>query len=481
MLKISPNPSSKWFPLSLKPTLAWLSILGFIFVTMLFMGLRLGGLLKIVFPIGSLTVAFFLHERYPFFYPSFCWWIWMLSPWVRRVADLQSGWTNPNPILLAPLLVSLVGTLTLVRNLPKAIYQDGLPFILCSGAVIYSFLVGLIQNSPSKAVVDFLGWFTPILMGFFTFVTWRDYPIHRQSIQKTFLWGVLVVGGYGVFQYLVAPEWDRFWMIKALDEGLNSIGNPEPLGIRVFSTLNSPQAFAGVMMAGLLLLFSDSGILRFPAAGVGYLSFLLSLARSGWVSWFVGFMIFIPSLNQRAQKRILISILVATIFVLPLTTIEPFSTVIGSRFASLGEGQKDDSLSGRLSAYQELFDTAVSSFVGKGMGFELQHSVLGSRDSGVLTMIFSLGWVGLIPYLAGIFLLLFKLLYNPSSSTDTFATVASAIALGSFAQIGFNIATTGVIGLVFWSFLGMALAAKKYYRYQRIVETSQQTVEVSES
>ncbi|MGQ9873077.1 hypothetical protein [Leptodesmis sp.] len=62
-----------------------------------------------------------------------------------------------------------------------------------------------------------------------------------------------------------------------------AFGTPEPLGIRVFSTMNSPGPFATVMMAGLVLLFTSRSSIRFVGAGAGYrLFFCLLCDRPGW-------------------------------------------------------------------------------------------------------------------------------------------------------------------------------------------------------
>jgi hypothetical protein len=387
-----------------------------------------------------------------------------LTPLVRRLNDYQSGWTEPSPILLSQILVTMVTFTTFVRHFPKSYNQDGLPFILCFLSVLYGFFVGLIKNSPVAATLGFLGWLTPILLGFHLFVNWRDYPSYRQSIQRTFLWGVLVMGAYGVFQYLVAPEWDRFWL-RNVDTPV--FGTPEPLGIRVWSTMNSPQPFAGVLMPGLLLLFTNQRYLSFPAAGAGYLAFLLSSARSAWLSWFAGLLIFIPLLKARFQMRLIVSITIAAVFVLPLTTIEPFSTAITPRIQSLLNSQNDTSYQDRSAGYSQLLGLALSEYLGKGMGYVIDNNSIGSADSGVLSMFFSLGWFGTIPYLTGIGLLFFKLFQGSQDRFDSFASAARAIALATFSQIGLNVVMTGTFGVVLWGFLGIGMAAHKYYCHQQ--------------
>lgn len=95
---------------------------------------------------------------------------------------------------------------------------------------------------------------------------------------------------------------------------------------------------------------------------------------------------------------------------------------------------------------------------------------MGNRDSGILTMLYSLGWVGTIPYLAGIVLLFWKILQISQRRSDPFVSAGIAISVGSFSQIGLNIVTSEVFGAVLWGFLGMVMGSHKYYLNQRIQE-----------
>ncbi|MEO0458096.1 MAG: O-antigen ligase domain-containing protein [Cyanobacteria bacterium P01_A01_bin.114] len=458
MYSSSTQNSFAW--LSFRPALAWTAILSLVLMTALGILGGAGGILRLLFPAVATAVGALLYLRYPVLYIGFTWWIWFLSPLVRRLIDQQSGWQDPNIVLLAPPLVTMMSALTLLRFLPGAHRQGGLPFILCFASVGYGFLLGLIQNSVVGAGVALLNWLPPILFGFHLFVNWQDYPAYRQNIQRTFLWGVLVMGSYGVWQYLIAPDWDRFWLTN-LDTPI--FGTPEPLGIRVWSTLNSPQPFAAVMMAGLILLLSNREGLKFMATGVGYLSFLLSLARSGWLSWLAGLMIYIPSLKSHLQMRLIITLMLMAVLVVPLASIEPLASQIEPRIESLRGIQDDGSYQARLEGYSELLDEATLEVVGRGLGAQLESSSLGSRDSGVLTLLLSLGWIGALPYITGIFLIFFKLFQGAEARFDTFTSAARAIAFGIFAQIGLNIAMLGVVGMVLWGFLGISLAASRYY------------------
>jgi hypothetical protein len=441
-----------------------MAILGFAFFSEICLLAHAGSLLRLFFPAGAFVVGIFLYFRYPILYLGFNWWIAFLSPWVRRLIDNQSGWVDPSPVLLAPVLVMLVTLITFVRHFPTSYRQGGLPFVLSSMAVVYGFLVGLIKNPPASAFLASLGWLTPITFGFHLFVNWREYPSYRENIQRTFLWCVLLTGTYGIYQFITAPAWDRYWMLNA---PINTIGSPEPFQIRVFSTLNAPGPFAVVIMAGLLLLLSNQGALRFPASVAGYLAFLLSQVRACWMGWVVGLLTLIPSLKPPLQMRLVATILIMSVCIVPLTTIEPFSDVIGSRLQSLSDTKGDVSYNERMAGYTELFDEALSELPGRGLGFVIVNNSLGANDSGVLSILFSLGWFGTIPYLSGILLTIWGCFQETKRSADPFVNTARAISLGIIVQLGLGIATVGLSGNIFWGFAGMTMAAHKYYCYQR--------------
>ena len=218
-------------------------------------------------------VGLFLYWRYPLLYLGFTWWIWFLTPLVRRFVDYRSGWVDPNIILVAPFLVTLISGISFIKYLPKSYRIGAFPFVMAIFSVCYGSMVGLIYFDKVLVIRTTLDWITPILFGFHLFVNWRNYLQYRRNIQNVFTWAVFLTGIYGILQYLIAPEWDKFWLIQTK---LNTFGDPEPLGIRVWSTMHSPGPFALVMMAGLILLFSSQHFLRLFASVAGYLAFLLS-------------------------------------------------------------------------------------------------------------------------------------------------------------------------------------------------------------
>ncbi|MGH7998961.1 MAG: O-antigen ligase domain-containing protein, partial [Brasilonema sp.] len=347
------------------PLYAWIAIGALILFTVAGIAAHAASIVRPGYIVLSFAVAIFLYLRYPPMYVGFTWWIWFITPLVSRLIDYYSTFDESRLLLISQYMVTFVTMYTLVKDLPKFSRKGGLPFILAFIGVVYGFLIGLIQTSPITAVRSVLDWLVPIPFAFYLFANWRDYPHYRQSIQRTYLWGVLVTGVYGVVQYLIAPEWDRFWLISTK---ITSFGDPEPLKIRLWSTMSSPGPYAVMMMAGLLLLLTCRGPLTIPAAATGYLSFLLTMVRTLWGCWLMGLLSMLASMKPRLQMRLFVTILVMGICVVPLTTMEPFAEAINTRLETLTTLENDDSANVRKKIYEDGLTKALTNPLGNGIG-----------------------------------------------------------------------------------------------------------------
>jgi hypothetical protein len=444
-------------PRSLQPVEAWLALLMLILGTAIVLLTGFGTILNLAFPAGALAVGAFLYWRYPLLYNSFIWWMWLLTPLIRRLADYQSrSFTDPSPILLTPYLVTFLCGITVLRSLPKIHRQGGLPFIFAIVSLLYGFLVGLIYREPIAVGIALLDWLPPVLYGFYVFVNWQDYPHYRQNIQRVCTWSVLLLGIYGIIQYLVLPEWDKFWLINA---PISSIGNPEPMQFRPWSTLNSSEPFAAFMAAALLLLFSHQNPLSFSATVVGYLIFLLAAVRSAWGGWLAGFLTLITALKPIFQIRLILTILVIVLMVTPLVGMEQFSAPITERLETFSNLEADRSASVRQANYQKLIAPALQSFFGQGLGGP-------KHDSTILAMLFDLGWLGSLFYLGGLLLLLMTCFQGVEVRFDPFLATARAAIISVLVRIPLNSSLLGISGLLLWGLIGISLGAQKYYRYQ---------------
>jgi hypothetical protein len=444
-----------------EPALAWLAIFALIVVTVVGCLGGAGKIMNLLFPFASFAVGLYLYFRAPILYNGFTWWIWFLVAFIRRIADFRSGYTDSSPMLLAPFLVTGISLITVYKYLPRARQLGALPFATAMAGTLYGYLIGLI-NIPSAFTVtrEFLDWLPPVAFGFHLLANWRDFPKYYKNTQRVFVYGTLVTGLYGVYQYVANPGWDVLWMLNSgqgIADGYDSNNSANTFGIRVFSTMQSVEPFSAFMAAGLLMLFADRGYLRFPIALSGYLAFLLSMARSAWMGWFGGVIVMVGSLKAKYQMRLFAIIIAMTLLIVPVVTLGPFSEKLAIRFQTLSNVKEDNSFSARQELLAATFEKNLFNVLGSGIG-------LGNSDSAILSMLYSLGWIGVIGYVGGLIVLLFQLFQNAAGGSNLFISTARAIIATCLIRLPVNgTAVTGVGGVILWGFLGMTIASKHYY------------------
>ncbi|MBD2260577.1 O-antigen ligase domain-containing protein [Pseudanabaena sp. FACHB-2040] len=425
---------------------------------------KAGSVLAPIFMAGSVAVGLFLYFRAPVLYVSFTWWMIFLGSLIRKIIDYHSGFVTFGRWGLPALLVASISIITLCRELPRVHRQGGLPFILSLLGLAYAFLIGITYGRLDlRYILTLLEWLAPLAFGFHLFMQWRAYPEYRRSISNTFVWGTAVMGAYGLYQYWMVPAWDAFYL-RYLE--VSSFGQATRFGLRVWGTSTSPQEFAAILLAGGIVVFSGKGLSQIVSAGAGYLGFLLTMARAGWLGWCVSFLMFLPSISLRLQIRLLISIIAISLVVTPFASSGPLGDAVNQRIESFSNGQDDTSLEARREGYNDLMDEALSQVVGQGFGAGIQSDSIGGSDTAILPLLFSFGWIGSLPFLSGIVLMLLKIFQANQLRFDAFGSASRAIALGIFSQIAFNQIFSNVFAFTLWGFLGISMAAANYYQFR---------------
>ncbi len=457
----------------LRPTassqLAWFAITTLGVFTVLCLIAKAGVILRFGFPIASFMTGVFLFRNFPSHYIGFSWWIWIITPFLARLIDYQTIWDPQRTMMVAPFLVSGIAGVTLFKNLLKFNTKENSGFLLVVGGLLYGALIGTASTSPMSVARALLDWMVPIAFGYHMMWNWKSYPQFSNVLSKTFLWGVLVTGSYGVFQFIVAPDWDCNWLIES---GMGtSMGKPEPFGLRVWSTMHSAGVFAGFMMSGLLILLSSQSPLQLPANIVGYLGFLLSLVRSAWGGWVIALLIMTSSIKMQAQVRLVALVIAIVLVMIPLSSMEPFSSVVSGRLETITDLQNDTSFNARTSDLGSFFVSAISNPLGQGIGnvwIKQEDGTITQQvtDNGVVDLLFTLGWLGGFPYLAGLFTLSSIVMKSEGISRDSFMSAARGISISFAIQIIFANSLIGVAGMLMWGFLGTVLSGDLYYRHQ---------------
>jgi hypothetical protein len=414
-------------------------------------------LLRMAIPVMAAIIGAALYFSRPILYVQFTLWVWFLAPLVRRVVDWRFGYADPNLVLLAPLLVSALAGLTLVVTRRRANTPIPATFVLCGSAIAYGFVVGMILHPSAETVYGLCNWLCPMLFGLHLFLNWAQLDEHRVAISKTFLWGVLILGLYGVYQYFSPPAWDCYWLANVMLGGQNeSFGRPEALQVRVWSTMNSPGPFANVMLAGLFVLFTVRSRWRLPALVVGYLSLLLSLARTVWLAWVVGLFVLLRKSRARVVARVLILIIILGACLLPLVNDRRVASVLEDRVMTFADLGHDESFGARLGMYRMLVVDVVEHPFGYGVSNE---KTVGDQaiDSGILALFFSLGWLGGLLYTAAIACML-RNGRVALQQGNQFVGACRAIVIALLAQVIAGNIFVGINGTLFWSFGAIYLA-----------------------
>ncbi len=418
-------------------------------------------LLAIGFVPMATIVGIYLFRFHPTLYISFNWWVWVLTPFARRFIEIKSGYMTTSPILLAPYTVTLPCLITLFQHAPKLFRRQLVPFAICIAALCYAYIVGIVSTGIAAASYGLLVWFVPLLLGFHLAMQWDIYPAVRQVIRKTIVISVLFMGVYGIYQFVRPLPWDLFWIYAA---HMTVLGNPQPMQFRVFSTLNSPAPFAVIMMASLLVVVSQRSKLSWLAMGAGATALLLTTVRTAWLAWALGFLIFAWYVPFRSVSRIVVPLVSLVAVVAVVTAFTPLGDVIMKRFQSFGTLHDDFSLHERANLYAAITDRVLNTPMGEGMGGTgpaatmSQGAALQNMDSGLLDIVFSLGWFGGLVYVIGLVGLVVFAMKIRAVRGDYFDLSLRAAALATLSILPSFNSLVAVDGIVFWGFLGLCIA-----------------------
>lgn len=443
----------------------WYLIILFWAFPFIFYFAHLSSITNYLFPVYGFILGIKLYRNYPNLYVSHMWWLWFVTPEIRRLVDYQIGFQPVDPIMLTPYLVTGLAFFTMIKYLPELRRKELFPLSLVVIGVFYAYIVGVINTGFMPATYGLLNWLLPVLFGLYMAIRWQQYLKMRSTLYHTFVWGTLVMGGYGLVQYIHPLPWDTYWMTASK---LLSIGSPRPFEVRIFSTMNSPGPFAFELMGTLLMLFAGGGFWRIPAALFGYMAFLLSIVRAAWGGWLIGLIYIISRLKPENFVRYLMGIIIVLCLAMPMLFYKPIYDRLEARFSSIENVQQNASYQARVKFYSEFFVEAFETPMGAGIGSTGTAARLGDKghvvnfDSGIMEIPYVLGWLGATLYFLGTIWTLLYILGSRWAKVDPFIAISSGIALAVFSTIIFVDTLVGSTGMLFWAFSGTAIAGIRY-------------------
>ncbi len=419
------------------------------------------GVLRVVFPALSVMAGSFLLWRSKPAYVRLVCWLWFLTPFLGRMADFQGGWTPTSAVELAPYVTAGLAGFPLLTTLRSFGNRRALPYVCALIAILYGLILGLVNLPLFNVLRALLNWLVPVIFGLFLYQNRDSYPQFRTAIERSFLYGTLLTGAYGFYQFFALPDWDRMWMLNVQ---LNSFGAIEAMKVRVFSTMNAPAIYAAVTTCGLLLLFNLKGKLRMFSMAFGFLALMLTVSRASWLSLLAGgiYLMMRATLSQRV--RLALAAVACGVFLVGLVQVPAVHDLLQQRIESFSDPSQDVSFSARVLGHQQAFRQIAQEPFGEGLGStdsnhntEGDDDIIGPHDSTILEFLYSLGWTGTLMYALGLGSLIFQLMRTPHR--DSFDISAKSILIGFAAQCLLNSVMIGVLGFMVWTFASMSLAA----------------------
>ncbi len=424
-----------------------------------------GALVRTIYPAYILYVAYSVMTHRRPLYPAFMIAVFAFSPFLRRIADYQAGFTVFSLILLGP----YVGLLPTVPALLRRAFGGGGPLnwpfaaiLLCA---VYAAFLAMFDLSFIAAAFEGMKWLLPMALAAFIMEQPQDANKVRRSVVQALCLIMPILTAYGIYQFLEAPLWDVYWM-ENIDN--TTFGVAEAYGIRVFSMMNSPGTVALFGSYAMIMLAGEGAV----AASIAALSLpllALTLLRSAWLCLAVGLTALIVQASAGRRLVLLagagtIGLAAASIFASPALPPE-IRNIVSDRLSTFSDLATDTSANDRMGMYEAFSDRLSANPLGEGYGANASTvSISGaghplvSIDSGLLETFLVYGIFGGIVYFGALTTLLFEAVrsraYRNGNLDGSFAVL---IAMVSVLPLGSS--QIGEIGVLVWVALGILFSS----------------------
>ena len=249
----------------------------------------------------------------------------------------------------------------LLRQRSLGVYA---PYAVMLACLLYGWALSAFRGDLFEATITGLKSFIPPLYAMVLIQRPDDSEPVLRSAARAFIFVGPVIGVYGIVQYLSLPDWDRYWMLNS--PRLTSIGKPEPFGVRVFSTMNSPASFATFATCGVLLFgFCKRGWLSVLLVVPLCIALLLSAVRTAWIIAVIG-IVYGCFFHATRGRSVLLTLFILGAIVVVLLT--PYGDLMAERLATLGTSPvQDGSGQERIREYVQLYTDMDRYLLGNGL------------------------------------------------------------------------------------------------------------------
>jgi hypothetical protein len=377
--------------------------------------------------------------------------------------DDQAGFDPSNPVLLTPYLCCIYAGLSFLEYWSRPKPRQLAPFLVILACIAYGTSLALIDGRFRSSLVDVLKWTVGPLFAVYVLANQERVAELRRLIEPTLIAAATGMALYGIVQFLDPAHWDVVWVRGVRDLGFESIGRPEPFGLRVFGTMNSPGSFGTILSAGIVLALKRRAPLCLACLAPMIVGLALCQYRSLWAmtALAVLMVVFSPS---RELRRVNVLGLVVVGLLLSSTALAPqVRDAVFTRAASLSELEGDESLRLRLMQYEDFF-SHENLIVGDGLAINgvsrrLDNREAGSIDGAIIEIYRAMGVFVGTAFMIAIAVLIAGL-FGRAATRDGHVYFDRAIVLTLFLQFPIGTVHIGELGFCAWTFLGLGLATR---------------------
>jgi hypothetical protein len=421
--------------------------------------------LIVLFPAGSLYVGLWAFRRSSVLFAEFATTLFFFTPFVRRVVDFETG-SREMTIISTPFVVLLIPLFFVLMYWRKLVTKECAPFSYAIAAVLYGAFIACLHTEFPSAATGLITWLPPIAFGIYLVSERKNVLAVYDGMERAILGGTFFAGVYGVIQYFIVPAWDASWM-RSID--MVTIGKPEPMEVRVFSTLNSPQVLAAFLLVGILLAYRKRSALKYPILMAGIASLALTSARSAWLGLLAGLAFHAFRASPREKVRSLMAITGSVLLLVAVMNVPDLSESLTSRFSSFTDLKHDESALDRQATYAQVSEMLQRSPAGIGLGVD---NGMGDaeNDSSVVAVLLSLGLPGALVFAVAICVCAYRLFSaNATRELPQLLGLQSCF-VGLAVESPLNCVVNGQIAFLLWSVIGLSygmLMTRKNPNFER--------------
>jgi putative inorganic carbon (HCO3(-)) transporter len=383
------------------------------------------------------------------------WAIWLLAPGLRRMLGEATGYSDADPLALAPFLATaLVGVLELRR----AGLSRGARLVLAAALGGYAIGVPMGLVSPEAMVFGLFAYSVGVL----AFVLGYGEPLRGGlTLEHVLLLVVPLLAVYGIWQYFDLPSWDATWLETV---EFVTAGAPEEDRVRVFATLNSPGTFGmvlGITALGFLTLRRLGPLsllgLALVLAGLG-----LTYVRGAWGALALSAIGATLLTRGRMLPRLVLVLALMIGGLLFSAARSTTGAAIVDRINTFGSLSQDESSNARIATPQQLVPDAVARPAGAGIGSAGEASRLREQetfrytDNAYLSLLYQIGPFGFVLVMGAIAAGMRRAWRSARASPRGTDLLVFAVLAFILVACWSGDLLYGVTGIVFWYLLGVA-------------------------